>query len=191
MTWHKLPFANQNQIKPLAYMATTILLESQKLAIFGGLTQFEPTGEFKVVNEILFFDLQSGKWQKPSRVYVERMNDMPSPRMGASMVNYGEKLYIYAGADPYISGNVYSDFFSFNIKSGLWHEEQNFSGLESGDGALLGQALRMYNSDAVIFSGGCNTLTKKCSFGATRSILFEQPQANLKNSFVDVDELEF
>ena len=38
MTWHKLPFANQNQIKPLAYMATTVLLESQKLAIFGGLT---------------------------------------------------------------------------------------------------------------------------------------------------------
>ena len=65
----------------------------------------------------------SGKWQKPSRVYVERINDMPSPRMGASMVNYGEKLYIYAGADPYISGKVYSDFFSFDIKSGLWHEE--------------------------------------------------------------------
>ena len=58
--------------------------------------------------------------------------------MGASMVNYGEKLYIYAGADPYVSGNVYSDFFSFNIKSGLWKEEPNFSGLQSGDGALLG-----------------------------------------------------
>ena len=86
------------------------------MAVFGGLTQSKPTGEFKVENEVLFLDLKSGKWQKPSRVFVESFNDMPSARMGASMVNYDDKLYIYAGADPYISGNVYSDFFSFNIK---------------------------------------------------------------------------
>ena len=90
-------------VQPLAYMASTVILDQQKLAIFGGLTQdfTTPGSDFKCVNEILFLDFETYKWQKSPRVYVESMNDMPAPRMGASMVNYEDKLYIYGGADPY------------------------------------------------------------------------------------------
>lgn len=78
------------------------------------------TGEFKVVNEVVFLDLKTGKWQKRSEVYVEKMDDMPRPRMGASMVAYNNKLWVYAGADPYGTGEVFSDFFSFDLETGLW-----------------------------------------------------------------------
>ena len=76
------------------------------------------------------------------------------------MVEYGNKLWVYAGADPYGSGNVFSDFFSFDLTSGLWKKQTgHFTELKLGGGSLMGQAVRMYYSDAVIFSGGCNTVT--------------------------------
>ena len=119
------------------------------------------TSEFKVVNEVIFLDLETAKWQKRSEVYVESFEDMPSPRMGASMVEYGNKLWVYAGADPYGPRNVvFSDFFSFDLITGLWKRQTGqFTELKLGGGSLMGQAVRIYNSDAVIFSGGCNTVT--------------------------------
>ena len=136
------------------------------------------TGHFEVKNEILFLNLETAHWQKNSRVYVEDKDDMPSPRMGASLVSYGDRLYVYSGADPYGSSstsasNIYSDFYSFNRQKGYWKKEKDFAELKNADGSMLGQALRMYNSGAVIFSGGCNTATQTCSFGVTKSILFE------------------
>ena len=108
-------------VQPLAYMASTVLQDKQKLAIFGGLTQDLASREFKVVNEVIFLDLETAKWQKRSEVYVETFEDMPSPRMGASMVEYANKLWVYAGADPYGPHNVvFSDFFSFDLITGLW-----------------------------------------------------------------------
>jgi hypothetical protein len=175
-------------VQPLAYMASTVVLETQKLAIFGGLTQDPSSGEFRVTNEVLFLDLQTARWQKSSKVFANSMEDVPAPRMGASTVAYGDKLWVYAGADPYGSGTVFSDFFSFSMTSGLWKLESSFSELKQADGTLLGQAIRMYNSDAVLFSGGCNTVTQSCSFGVTKSILFEQPQAHFTDGLVDMDE---
>ena len=107
--------------------------------------------------------------------------------MGASMVEYNNKLWVYAGADPYGSGDVFDDFFSFDVTSGLWKKQNGFSELKVGGGGLMGQAVRMYNSDAVIFSGGCNTVTKKCQFGVTKSILFEQPHAHFTDGLVEMD----
>ena len=49
-------------VQPLAYMASTVLQDKQKLAIFGGLTQDLATREFKVVNEVIFLDLETAKW---------------------------------------------------------------------------------------------------------------------------------
>ena len=98
---------------------------------------------------------------------------MPSARMGASLVYYDDKLWVYSGADPYGSGAVFSDFFSFSMTSGLWQKDTRFSQLQPGDGVLLGQAIRMYNSNAVVFSGGCNILTQKCKFAETKAILFD------------------
>ena len=122
-------------------------------------------------------DLDTARWRKPGRVFVESLEDMPKGRMGASIVNYLDKLYMYGGADPYANegqGDVFSGFYSFNTTKGLWKREQDFAELKTGsDGALLGRALRMYNSDAVIFSGGCNSLTQTCSFDHTKSILFD------------------
>lgn len=134
--------------------------------------------------------MKTAKWQKPSRVYVETIEAMPSARMGSSLVNYGDKLYVYGGADPYHEegGKIFSDFFSFNMSSGLWKKENDFTELKSSDGVMMGAALRMYNYDAVIFSGGCNTQTNKCGFGVTKSILFEQPNAHFTDGIVDVDE---
>lgn len=177
-------------VQPLAYMASTVILEKNRLAIFGGLTQDLVTNEFRVVNEVIYLDLVNARWSKPSRVFVESYENMPSARMGASMVNYGEKLYVYAGADPYGSGVVFSDFFSFNTTSGLWVKEKGFSELRQADGTLLGQAVRMYNSDAVIFSGGCNTVSQQCQFDVTKSILFKQPNAHFTDSQVDLDEFK-
>lgn len=84
--------------------------------------------------------------------------------MGASLVSYGDRLYVYSGANPYggsdaSDANIYSDFFSFNRNKGYWKKEKDFAELKNADGSMLGQALRMYNSGAVIFSGGCNTAT--------------------------------
>ena len=106
------------------------------------------------------------------------------------MFHFADKLYVYAGADPYTgTGTVFSDFFSFSLTTGLWKKEQGFTELKDGAGTLLGRALRMYNSDAVIFSGGCNTVTQECAaFGSTKSILIEQPSAHFTAGLVDDDE---
>ena len=63
---------------------------------------------------------------------------MPSERMGASMVEYADKLWVYAGADPYGSGKVFSDFFSFDLNTGLWEKHTEFSELKIGGGSLMG-----------------------------------------------------
>ena len=55
---------------------------------------------------------------------------------------------------------------------------------------MLGQAVRMYNSDAVIFSGGCNSISQTCSFGVTKSILFNQPSAHFTNDLVELNEFK-
>ena len=98
--------------------------------------------------------------------------------MGASMVSYGDKIWVQGGADPYGTGEVFNDFFSFGITSGLWKKESGFAELKDAEGVLLGQACRMYNSDAVVFSGGCNIRTTDCIFDTTKSILFDQPTAH-------------
>jgi len=175
-------------VQAMAYTASTVVLETQKLALFGGLTQDLASGEFKVTNEVLFLNLETAKWQKPAKVFANTMEDVPTPRMGASLVTYNDKLWVYAGADPYGTGSVFSDFYSFGITSGLWKREDSFTELKAADGTLLGQALRMYNSDAVIFSGGCNIATQKCSFDVTKSIMFEQPNAHFTDSLADLDD---
>ena len=107
-------------------MSSTVILGQDRLAIFGGLTQDLSTAEFKVTNEVIFLNLKTGQWQKPSSVFVETIEDMPSGRMGASMVNYNNKLWVYSGADPYGSGVVFQDFFSFNMETGMWKKENAF-----------------------------------------------------------------
>ena len=114
MTWYRLPQDSQNMVMPLAYMASTIDLDLQRLAIFGGLTQDPANKEFRVVNEVMFLDLKKATWSKPARVFVDVPSDMPTARMGAQMINFEGKLYVYGGADPYIDNSVFSDFFSFD-----------------------------------------------------------------------------
>ena len=58
-------------VMPLAYMATTVDLDLQRLAIFGGLTQDQSSKEFRVVNEVMFLDLATAIWTKPARVFVD------------------------------------------------------------------------------------------------------------------------
>ena len=174
-------------VKPLAYSAHTVLLDTSKLALFGGLTQDMATGEFSVLNEVIFLDLATEKWQMPSKVYANSLEDVPTARMGSSMVYFNDKLWVYAGADPYGTGSVFSDFFSFSLTSGLWKKETDYVELNQADGTLLGRALRMHNSDAVIFSGGCNTALQTCAFGVTKSILFGQPSAHFSNNLVELE----
>lgn len=52
---------HQAEVQPLAYMASTVILDTQKEAIFGGLTQ-DINGHFKTTNEILFLDLKTRTW---------------------------------------------------------------------------------------------------------------------------------
>ena len=60
----------------------------------------------------MFLDLATAKWSKPARVFVDTLVDMPAARMGASMVHYNGKLFVYGGADPYSAESaVFSDFF--------------------------------------------------------------------------------
>ena len=141
----------------------------------------------------MFFDFTTQKWQKPGRVYVDNYEDMPAARMGASMVNFNGKLYVYGGADPYsVESTIFSDFYSFDVNDNAykWKKLDNFTELKAADGTMLGQAVRMYNSDAVIFSGGCNSISQTCSFGVTKSILFNQPSAHFTDSLVDLDEFK-
>lgn len=150
-------------VKPLAYSSFTVLKDSSRLALFGGLSQDLATAEFGVLNEVIFLDLTTEKWKMPSKVYANSMEDVPAARMGASMVYYNDKLWVFMGGDPYGAGVLFDDYFSFNLNSGLWKKENDYVELNSSDGgALLGQAVRMYNSDAVVFSGGCNIATQTC-----------------------------
>ena len=111
-------------IQPLAYMAYTYVPDTKQLAIFGGLSENMATQELEVKNEILYLNLETEKWQKPATVFAERKEDVPDPRMSAMMTQYGDKLYIYAGANLYLQQPIiYSDFFSFNMISGLWKKE--------------------------------------------------------------------
>lgn len=185
MYWKQL---DQPKALPLAYMASTVLLEDARLALFGGLTQDESNDyKFKATNEVLYLDLKTGSWQKPAKVFVKSKDDMPGARMGAMMVHYGDKLWVYSGADPYGKGVLYNDFFSFDVNSGVWKREKSYSELNQGEGTMLGQSIRMYSSNAVIYSGGCNTLTQSCEFEATKSILFEQPNAHFSAEIGESD----
>ncbi len=56
-----------------------------------------------MTRDVLFLDLQTATWEKPDRVFVDAMDNMPSERMGASMIEYDKKLWVYAGADPYVT----------------------------------------------------------------------------------------
>lgn len=59
MTWsYEGP---QPQVQPLAYMASTVILDNMKQAFFGGLTQ-QNDGHFKTTNEVLFLDLKTHQW---------------------------------------------------------------------------------------------------------------------------------
>ena len=60
---------------------------------------------------------------------MKAKEDMPGARMGAEMVTYGDKLWVYSGADPYGKKVLYNDFFSFDIKTGLWKKETSYSEL--------------------------------------------------------------
>ena len=46
------------------------------------------------------------------------------------------------------------------------------------NGEILGKAVRLYNTDAAVFFGGCDASKKTCRFDQGREILFEQPNAN-------------
>ena len=70
-------------IQPLAYMAFTYVPETNHLAIFGGLSQDLANGQLHVTNEVLYLNCETEKWQKPSTVFAERKEDVPSMRMGA------------------------------------------------------------------------------------------------------------
>lgn len=103
--------------------------------------------------------------------------------MGTEMVYYGDKLFVYAGAQPITNENpteqTFSDFFSFDLVSGLWKKETGFTTMnEENGGKIMGKAVRLYNTDAAVFFGGCDANTKTCSFDQGREILFEQPNAN-------------
>ena len=50
-------------------------------------------------------------------------------------------------------------------------------------GEILGKAIRLYNSPAAFFCGGCDAVKKECSFDSGRSILFEQPNAVFETTF--------
>lgn len=50
--------------------------------------------------------------------------------------------------------------------------------MNGDDGTILGKAVRLYNTDAAVFFGGCDANKKECSFDQGRQILFEQPNAN-------------
>jgi N-acetylneuraminic acid mutarotase len=64
--------------------------------------------------------------------------------MGSQMVHYKDKLYVYSGAElSEQSSTVYSDFFSFNMETGMWKKEEDYSELNAGDGTMLGKAVRM------------------------------------------------
>ena len=171
----------QPQVQPLAYMANTVILDNMKQAIFGGLTQ-DVDGHFKTTKEVLFLDLKTHQWQKPGKVFAEILEDVPDERMGAEMVYYGDRLWIYAGAQPVTNDNptekTFSDFFSFNIVSGVWKKENGYDAMNDENGEILGKAVRLYNTDAAIFLGGCDAEKKTCSFDQGRELLFEQPNAN-------------
>jgi hypothetical protein len=101
--------------------------------------------------------------------------------MGAEIVAHGNKLWVYAGAQPITSENdqemTFSDFFSFDMVSGLWKAEKGFSAMNDNKGAIMGKALTLYNSPAAIFVGGCDATKQECGFDSVKSILFEQPNA--------------
>lgn len=200
MKWQKLQADSQNLVKPMAYMAATVDLDQQRLAIFGGLTQdMANTNKFQVTNEVQFLDLATAKWTKPAQVFVDDLQDMPPACMGAQMVHYGGKLYVYSGADPYGTDSknpelkYYNDLYSFDAKSNgyKWKKEtDNFAELQNGMGTMLGQAVRMYNEDAVIFTGGCNSLLNKCQpLSLVKSILFAQPKSHFTDSTSAVDDI--
>ena len=89
----------------------------------------------------MFLDLKTATWSKPARVFVDAQSDMPSARMGAQMVHFDGKLYVYGGADPYSAdASVYSDFFSFDSKDNAfkWKKLDNFQELKADDGTMLG-----------------------------------------------------
>jgi hypothetical protein len=50
-------------------------------------------------NEVVFFDMITETWTKPDKMYADSDEDIPTERIGATMVNYDGKLWVYGGTD--------------------------------------------------------------------------------------------
>jgi hypothetical protein len=166
-------------ISPLAYMASCVIMNESKLALFGGLQRDAPSEILAASSEIVFFDMRNEVWDKPKKVFATTFDDVPSARMGSSMIHFRGKLWVYSGADPYhlktAKQDPLPDFFSFDLESGIWRREDGFSEISAepshGEGWMLGQAVLMEPSDTVFFSGGCMSRSHSCTFSTSRQLI--------------------
>ncbi len=71
----------------------------------------------------------------------------PVARKNASMVGYGDDLYVYGGKDA--NGLNLMDFWSYNLTSGNWTQKE-------GHAPSAGQSAALHNNDMYVYGGVWN-----------------------------------
>ena len=64
----------------------------------------------------------------------------------------------------------------------LWAKETKYGAMNDEQGETLGKGIRLYNEDAAVFMGGCDSNTRQCYFDKGRQILFGQPATTFERA---------
>ncbi|CAI5935254.1 unnamed protein product [Closterium sp. NIES-65] len=140
-SWQEI---TQREGEPKARSSHAIAVAGDKMFVFGG--EFEP--RVPIGNAVHVMDLSTREWS-----IAPASGDIPSPRIGITMVALGSTLYVFGGRDG--DKNELSDFYSFDTVTGQWRL------LTTGDKSPPGRSYHTMAADPhraqIYIFGGCGT----------------------------------
>ncbi|GJP53825.1 hypothetical protein CLOM_g12958 [Closterium sp. NIES-68] len=140
-TWREI---TQREGEPKARSSHAIAVVGDKMFVFGG--EFEP--RVPIGNDMHVMDLTSRQWS-----IAAASGDVPSPRVGITMVALGSTIYVFGGRDA--DKNELSDFYSFDTVTGEWRL------LTTGEKSPPGRSYHTMAADPqrsqIYIFGGCGT----------------------------------
>ncbi|CAI5965720.1 unnamed protein product [Closterium sp. NIES-64] len=142
-SWQEI---TQREGEPKARSSHAIAVAGDKMFVFGG--EFEP--RVPIGNAVHVMDLSTREWS-----IAPASGDIPSPRIGITMVALGSTLYVFGGRDG--DKNELSDFYSFDTVTGQWRL------LTTGDKSPPGRSYHTMAADPhrcqIYIFGGCDPHT--------------------------------
>ncbi len=125
-------------------------LHGNKIYLAGGRRSGEETTFAPTIPEVDVFDLSTESWLTGSSL----PDDLPTPRAGASSVNYKGELMVIGGEG---NGQAYARVDALNITTGVWTRLADLNHARHGTGAIVSGGGVFITSGSPIQGGGTMT----------------------------------